>query len=152
MFFPSRQRGLRELGRVLRSGALAVISSWPPMASSPAMVAMVESLAEATGAPLPDFEAPGPLGAESAIRSEVEAAGLDVVAIERFDGRVRAQTFDVVWGMAHDANAYLQLAKQQLGDRFPTVVDQLASGLRQRLGEPPYDLPLPAIMTLMRVR
>ena len=150
MFFPSRHRGLCELGRLLRPGASAVISSWPPMVTSPATVALVEALSEASGAPVPDLEAPGPLGSEAIIRREVEAAGLEIVAIERFDGRLVAQTFETVWGLAHDANAYVQVAKKRTGEAFAEIVDKLATGMRRRLGEPPYDFALPAFMTLMK--
>ena len=38
------------------------------------------------------------------IRRDVAAAGLRIVAIERFDGRIEARTFEAVWGLAHDAN------------------------------------------------
>ena len=51
--------------------------------------------------------------------------------------------------MAHDANAYVQVAKKQMGEAFSEIVDKLATGLR-RLGEPPYDFALPALMTLVR--
>ncbi|MEM8530469.1 MAG: methyltransferase domain-containing protein [Chloroflexota bacterium] len=150
MFFSSRDQGLREMGRLLRPGALAVISSWPPMSTSPAMASMVEALAEASGTPMPDLEVPGQLGTEADIRCEVEAAGLEIIEVERFDGRLEAQTFEAVWGIAHDANAHLQLAKKQLGPEFHKIVDKLATGLRRRLGEPPYKLILPAFLTIIR--
>lgn len=150
MFFPSRDRGLRELGRLLRPGASAIISSWPPRSMSPATASMVEALAEASGAPMPDLEVPGPLGTEADIRREVEAAELEVIKVELFDGQLEAQTFEAVWGIAYDANAHLQLAKKQLGPEFPKIVDKLATGLRRRLGEPPYKLILPAFLTLVR--
>ncbi len=150
MFFPSREQGFRELARVLHPGATAVISSWPPMSTSPAMSVMVESLAEASNAPMPDLDVPGPLGTENDIRAEVEAGGLDLIEIQRFEGHLEAETFDVVWGIAHDANAHLQVAKQQLGTEFPKIVDKLATGLRRRLGEPPYKLLLPAFLSLVR--
>ena len=52
--------------------------------------------------------------------------------------------------MAHDANAYVQVAKKRMGEAFSEIVDKLATGLRRRLGEPPYDFALPALMTLVR--
>lgn len=150
MFFPSRNLGFKEMARVLRPGSLAVVSSWPPMSTSLAMSVMVESLAKASGAPMPDIEAPGPLGTVDNILAEVKAGGLELVEISRFEGHLEAETFDVVWGIAHDANVHLQLAKQQLGPEFANTVNKLEAGLRCRLGEPPYRLSLPAFLSLVR--
>ncbi|MCG8478640.1 MAG: hypothetical protein MI724_06065 [Spirochaetales bacterium] len=80
----------------------------------------------------------------------VEAAGLRIAAIERFDGRLEARSFETIWGLAHDANAYLQPAKREMDEEFPWIVDTLATGLRRRLGERAYQLDLPVPMTLVR--
>ncbi len=52
--------------------------------------------------------------------------------------------------MTHDGDAYLQQAKKRFGEELPKVVDKLAAGLRRRLGEPPYELDLPTLTTLVR--
>ncbi len=149
MFFPARERGLSELLRVLKRRGHAVISSWPPLAKSPAMAAFAEAFAEATGAPQPDLAEAGPLGDEATIRREAQDAGFEIVAIERFEARLKAETFEAMWELIYDANVFIQNEKRRSGTRFETISLRLAAALRRRLGEPPYDLPLPALLTLL---
>src|SRR6266545_1828569 len=91
MFFPDRVAGMRELLRLLRPGARAVVSSWVPFAGG-------------------RF----PLSTPEEIRAELSAAGFRVVSVETVSQQLNAASFEAFWETMLRTNAPLALIRHRL--------------------------------------
>jgi SAM-dependent methyltransferase len=147
MFFPDRDRGFRELHRVLRSGARAVVSSWVAMDRLPLMGAMFTILGELMPGP-PAPPRPMPLVDPHTCVEEMTAAGfVDVQVHEHVSSFDVPSIAEFVEGMVR-TNAPVVLMRRRLGDAWPDIQTRLREGLEARFGPGPQRVEMPANLTV----
>jgi SAM-dependent methyltransferase len=134
MFFPDRARGFRELLRVLRPGAGAVVSSWAAVEDSSLMRAMFGALAAAD----PNFPAPrkdlAGLENPEVLAGEMRAGGFERVRIEAVTNVIRPPSAEELWRSMARSSAPLVLMRRRLGEaewqrRGPIAQAYLAEAL-----------------------
>ncbi|MCA9675645.1 MAG: methyltransferase domain-containing protein, partial [Myxococcales bacterium] len=141
--FADRDRGFRELRRVLVPGGRAVVTSWPPFARSPALSTMMS----AVRARLPGLQAgsaDAPLGDAATFTAEMTAAGFRDVAVREVEHTRRYADADDFWSSMSRTLPPLVMLARKLGDGWPTVAAGLQADLRAALGDGPLDVPMPA--------
>jgi SAM-dependent methyltransferase len=134
MFFPDRAAGLREMKRVLKPGARAVIGSWIPF-DGPFGV-LLETASEI----VPGLPSGGELALadEPSITRELAAAGLTNVVVHRVAHELKAPSFDAFWNAMERTNAPLVLIKHRVGPaRWQALGPKIRDKVRARLGDGP---------------
>jgi ubiquinone/menaquinone biosynthesis C-methylase UbiE len=154
MFFPDRAAGLAELSRVLRPGAKAVVSSWPPLDNIAVFAAMFAAIREAMfkalgSPPAPQTEAP--LGTVEACRAEMSAS-FDDVEVQQFATVQTAASADALWDTFTRTMAPIVMMKKNLGDKFAPIDDAARAAIRDVVGTGPVELELTAHMTIGTAR
>ncbi len=146
MFFPDRNRGFKELARVLRPKAPAVVASWISMERIPLMVALFSTLMElvpgASGPPMPAVSLP--LVEPEACVREMSEGGFAEVAVHEVVGEVNAASTRELVSFFARTNAPVVLRKRALGPAWAQVEEQLIERLEQRFGAGPQQLLMPA--------
>lgn len=97
MFFPERQKGYAEVLRTLRDGGKFVMTSWAPVAKSPAMQAMfgaVRTINPDLPEPQTDVES---LENPEFFKSELKGAGFREVDVEPFTVDFTVHTIADFW-------------------------------------------------------
>lgn len=140
--FSDRDRGFRELRRVVRPGGAVAVTSWQPRERVPAMVAMFESLRRRMPQ-LPSSDDP-PLSIAEGFRSEMEAAGLRDVSIRELCYAKPFPSGAAVWAWMAATFAPLRLLASKLGEGWPPLDAALRDDLARALGDGPVMLELPA--------
>ena len=148
IFFPDRSAGLRELRRVVRPGGPVVIGSWHPMSEVPALTAVLEAIADATG--MAGGGVPAPLATEADIREEFAAAGYTDVAIHTVTYAIEAHSAAEFFAALERTLAPLVLLRHFMGDAWPATRERIAASVVARLGDAPVRAPMPAFLTLAR--
>lgn len=140
--FDDRAQGLRELRRVLRPGAPAVISSWID-AERPRMVTIVRRVGfEEAGAGVPPEPA---LGTADKMREELSAAGFGDVRVERSVHALEFESPDRAWDWLSRSLVPLILLRRQLGEKgFRPVEARIRTSIERELGSGPQRLEMPA--------
>ena len=116
MFFPDRPKGFRELFRVLKPGASAVVSSWAPVDRSPLMQVMFGALRAADSTrEAPPFD-PTTLENPELFSEEMKAAGFTDVRLEPHEVTLPALRANVLWDGMVRSSAPLLLLKNRLGE------------------------------------
>ncbi len=134
MFFPDRVAGMRELLRLLRPGARAVVSSWVPFEGP------FGTLFEAAREVLPGLPIAGgrfPLSTPEEIRAELSAAGFRVVSVETVSQQLNAASFEAFWETMLRTNAPLALIRHRLADRWATLMPRIRDRVHTALGDGP---------------
>lgn len=140
MFFPDRDRGFRELARVLRPGARAVVASWAPMDRMPLLAELFSALRDALPG-LPFGDGKGPLDTPHDFEVEMAAAGFHDVRIQQVAHASESSSLRVLWESMRRSNAPLVLLRQKLGEAPWAALEQAVLGrLRARFGEGPQRL------------
>ena len=134
MFFPDRSAGLREMRRVLRPGARAIVSSWVPF-DGPFGELLKSAREVIPGLPLGGGRPP--LGDPDEIRDELAAAGFGGVTVETVREQLTAPSFDAFWSSMERTNAPLVLLKHRLGPRWTELAPKIRERVRGTLGEGP---------------
>ena len=134
MFFPDRAAGFRQLSRVLRPGAPAIVSSWTDLSRDPVLSLVFGKLRELLnrgGSARPGF----PLTTPDDCRAEMSAGGfVDVDVVEHAITSTAASAEAFVAHMVR-TNALVALTKQGMGDAFAPVQEALVALLRANAGE-----------------
>jgi ubiquinone/menaquinone biosynthesis C-methylase UbiE len=146
IFFPDRARGLAELARVLRPGARAVVSSWPPLERVPVFAALFGALA----AELPGSgigEAPTALGTAAEITAEMRRAGFAAVEVHEHEVVLGTATAAELWRSFARGGAPAVLIRKKMGDeRFADLSKRVVARLEAALGTGPREMRLTALL------
>ena len=135
MFFPDRPQGYRELLRVLKPGAGAVVSSWASFDQSSLMRAMFGALAASD----PTFVSPRAdvtsLENPDVLAAEMRAAGFERVRVEHVSHDIRPAGSADFWRRMVRSSAPLLLLQKRLGPaewqrREPLALGYLSEALR----------------------
>ncbi len=151
MFFPSHERGMRELARVLRPGGQAVVGVWAP----PARVEMMRLVGEATMAAMVE----APLSTATPDWLELtSAARLKTKLKECGFSRAHVVTVRHVWAFdsARELSALLPTMTPSSMALFSTMngaqrrdfADALVNDLRSRQGDGPYAVTSEALLAV----
>jgi len=133
MFFPDRQAGFRELRRVLKPGAPAIVSSWIPF-SGPfgALMRIVNELIP--GLPLAGGKPP--LSDPDDFRREMTEAGFPSVTVQTVARELTSPSFDAFWDSMERTNAPLVLIRHRVGvERWAELAPQIRERVRAALGD-----------------
>lgn len=135
MFFPDRQAGFRELRRVLKRGAPAVVSSWIPFAGP--FGALMQAVTEL----LPGLPLGGgrpPLSQPDDFHREMTEAGFPSVTVEAVAQDLTAPSFDAFWSSMERTNAPLVLIRHRVGaERWSELGPRIRERVREALGDGP---------------
>ncbi len=134
MFFPDRAQGFRELWRVLKPSAGAVVSSWASFDQSSLMRAMFGALAATD----PTFVLPmkdvASLENPDVLAAEMRAGGFERVRVEPVSHSIQPAGPEDFWQRLVRSSAPLLLLKKRLGDaewqrREPLALAYLSEAL-----------------------
>ena len=144
IFFPSPARGLAEIARVLRPGAGAVVSSWPPTERIPAFAALFGAMK----AELPSMgDTPTVLGTATEITAEMSQAGFRAVHVHEHEFAARDVTPAELWRSFARGGAPAVLIREQMGeDGFERLSKRVVSRLEQALGTGRRELRMTALL------
>jgi SAM-dependent methyltransferase len=148
MFFPDRDKGFRELLRVVKPGAPVVVSSWVPLDRvaflGAAFAAMNELLPPPPGAP--PFKPP--LAQREECIAEMSVAGFRDVAVHEVTHQAAAAPLSELWESMVRTSAPFALRKAGLGEGWPAVSSGILGKLRAKLGDGPLSMTMPALVTI----
>ncbi len=152
MFFPDRARGFAELRRILAPGARAVVSSWQPLESVPAMAAMFGALRETLwktfGQGGPPQSDQGPLTTADACRSEMGRSFVDVV-VHPVSTEVDFPSVDALWESMQRTMAPIVMMRRGVGEeRWAPLSSAARAAMAAALGEGPVKLAMNALLTV----
>jgi len=134
MFFPDRGRGYAEIYRTLKPGGEVVISSWAPVADSPAMQLMFGAVRKLN----PDIPSPqtviDSLENNEYFKGELVAAGFKDVAIHRVTQAFNIESIDKMWKDLVMGSAPIAMLKKNLpppvwNEREAAALEFLANSL-----------------------
>lgn len=147
MFFPDRDRGFRELRRVVKAGGHVVVSSWVPLDQIPILATAFSALREQ----LPNLPPPPPelpLASEERAVSEMSAAGFRDVTAERHTESMTATSTRALWDRMSRNNAPIVMLRHRLGEAtWAPVASAIEARLLDRFGDGPQSIPMTAIFT-----
>ncbi|WP_258104871.1 class I SAM-dependent methyltransferase [Marinoscillum sp. MHG1-6] len=143
MFFPDRNKGFKELYRVLKPGHKAVVSGW----STPDRFEAFAIFFEAIGRAIPDFpKPPSPppvfnLADLDRFREEFKAAGFREVTTEYVTRELILPTRNEIWSMLTSGAPPIQMLFDQLGDDGQLKIQEaLFKIVSERFGDGPITL------------
>jgi SAM-dependent methyltransferase len=150
MFFPDRDRGFRELLRVVKPGAPVVVGSWLPFEHFELMAAAFGALNELAPPPpgTPPFKAP--LVASEECLAEMTAAGFRDVAVHDVAFEQTIASVTEFWEMMVRTSAPVAFRKARMGAAFDDLSKGVVERMRARFGDGPQHARMPAHLTIGR--
>lgn len=132
LFFPDRPKGFRELFRVLRPGGQVLVSSWAPVALSPAIQLLFGALRAAD----PSFSDPksDPTSLENpeVFERELRQAGFRDVTVEAVEHVMEVHSADDFWQEMVRGSAPMKLLRRKLGEAEWTRQEEVARAHLQK--------------------
>lgn len=151
MFFADRIRGFAELRRILAPGARAVVSSWQPLETVPAMAAMFGALQDALAGTFAQGGAPEqkelPLTTPEACRAEMQRSFVHV-EVHPASVVVDHPSVDALWASMERSMAPVVLMRRGLGERWAPLARAARNAMAAVLGEGPVTLTMNAWLTV----
>jgi len=151
MFFPDRAKGFAELCRVLAPGARAVVSSWQPLETVPAMAAMFAALRETMQKTLGSA---GPPPSEMALstvdscRAEMGACFAEV-AVHPVSNLIRFPSVTALWESMERSMVPILMMRRGVGEeRWAPLSEAARSAIARVVGEGPVQLTMNAWLTV----
>ena len=148
MFFPDRDRGFRELRRVLVPGGHVVITSWVPIERVALLAALFGALSQA----VPDFSlGRDALASPGDVREEMTRAGFHEVAVTEVSYALTVPSLQALWESMARTNAPLAWLEQKLGpSRWRDVAIEVVARLEENFGAGPQQFEMIANVGLGR--
>lgn len=116
MFFPDRMKGYAGIHRILKPGGRILVSSWAPLADSPAMWTMFGAI-RAMKPELPEPKTViDSLENPEFFKNELEAAGFVDVAIHRVTNSLEIDSIDLLWDELVKGSAPIAMMKANLDE------------------------------------
>ncbi len=135
IFFPDRIKGMRELRRVIKPGAPALISSWMPF-EGPIVTVMECLRAELPGVPFGKGKAP--LGDPGEFAQEMQSAGFNEVEMHRVEHAMEFSSVDEFWQRVQRTTAPVALLIHKMGEaKWESMRINIREKLGRELGEGP---------------
>jgi ubiquinone/menaquinone biosynthesis C-methylase UbiE len=148
MFLPDRERGFRELWRVLAPGGRAVVASWVPTERVPQVAAIYRSFARLLPN-LPFGTAHPPLGTASELCAEMASAGFRQVVVQEITHTLQVSSVDELWDRLVRSTPPFYAAREAAGEiRWTEIARQLRGALRAECGAGPQSVPMPALLAI----
>lgn len=151
MFFADRARGFAELRRILAPGARAVVSSWQPLETIPALAAMFGALQKALSATLGQGGGPEqremPLTTPDACRAEMGGSFANV-EVHPVSTVVDYPSVDALWASMERSMAPIVLMRGGLGERWAPAAAAARTAMAGVLGNGPAKLTMNAWLTV----
>ncbi|MGZ6034919.1 MAG: class I SAM-dependent methyltransferase [Myxococcaceae bacterium] len=151
MFFADRARGFAELRRILAPGARAVVSSWQPLETVPAMAAMFGALRDALSGTFGQSGAPEqremPLTTPEACRVEMGRSFVDV-EVHPASNVVDYSSVEALWASMERSMAPIVLMRRGLGERWAPLARAARTAMAKVLGDGPVTLTMSAWLTV----
>jgi len=143
IFFPDRDRGFRELRRVVRPGRRVVVGSWTPFDRVPLIQEVFAALKEQMPS-LPFGQGRAPIGLADDFREEMTNAGFSNVEVHEVGYELEAPSLAEYWAHTTRTMAPLVMLRQKLGEQGWT---KMSEGTLARLRAKFVDGPVRATMT-----
>jgi ubiquinone/menaquinone biosynthesis C-methylase UbiE len=146
-FFPDRARAFRELHRVLKPGARALIGTWSPIERRPLMKIALDALAEA----LPHLPRPakGDLQDPEECVGEMRGAGFRDVEASLFAASLRIESPERYLELIVRSGALFAAMRKRVDEAaWNDAMARVLGVLRRKLADGPTDLGAEAIFTV----
>ena len=152
MFFADRARGLSQLRRVTAPGGCAVIGSWAPFESLPAIAALFAALRRAA----PDLDippVPAHLGEVEEVHRAMRSAGFVSVDVHTVSHDLGFDSPAAFFASFARSAAPVALLRERIGEqRWSAIAETASRDLTVILGAGPLRVPMPARLGIGRCR
>jgi SAM-dependent methyltransferase len=146
MFFPDRAAGFRELRRVLKPGARAVVSGWAPIVQIPLMASLFNQIRSLLPG-LPFGRDRAPLSEAETFAEEMASAGFNSVEIVPVEHRADLPSIRAFWTSQLRSSAPIALLRRKLGDtEWSDMSAAIVSNLEDEFGTGSLNVGWPALL------